>query len=121
MITTFDASEELLTELKLEDSATDSQLDDAIVARHTSDNHVIDSIYHGSHDTIKSLVSFAEESGWGTSTPELAPLCEATGCQACDEHWRTTIWGSETLLGFEEIRDDLKAIYAALGLTLTAK
>lgn len=121
MITTFDASEDLLTELDLEDSATDSQLDAAIVARHTRDNRAIDSIYDGSYDTIKSLVSGAEESGWGTSTPELAPLCEATRCQACDEHWRTTIWGSETLLGFAEIRDDLKAIYASAGLTLATK
>lgn len=118
MITSFEASEDLLAELEIEAPAADSVLGDAIADRHAREHRVIDIVYNPSREVVQSLVSGAEEAGMVATGPELAPLCEATGCAGCDEHWRTTVYGSTALLDHLEIHADLAAVYAAAGLSL---
>lgn len=119
MITFIEASEDLLAELDYNGPAADSALADAITARHGRDNRCIDIVYNPSRATVETLVSGAEEAGWTATGPELAPLCEATGCAGCAEHWRTTVYGSEALLSHEEVHAELAAVFTAAGLTLT--
>lgn len=119
MIATFEASEYLLTELDIEDSPTDSALAEAITARHARDNQVIDTVYAPSFVAIKYLTDEGAEAGWVTGPAEIAPLCEATGCIGCAEHWRTSVYGSLVLFGHPEVHEELAAIYTAAGLTLT--